>query len=233
MASLAFLGFTGIFAFNTLLYLSLHYTTATNATLINSFIPVVSLFLGAIILREKIGAAQVAGSLLSIVGVVLILVQGSWQNLLQLRLNPGDLLMLLDTLAWAAYTVIGKKVMGRLSPLSATTYAVIFGLLLLYPAWFVEKTLPLGWRPGFGFSLPVLFGILYIGLFASVLAFLWWYEGTRAIGAGRASTFANLLPFYAALLAMVFLGERPAWFHLVGGSILVAGVLLASLSPGR
>jgi len=233
LGALAFLGFSGIFAFNTLLYLALHYTSATNATLINSFIPVVSLFLGAIVLGEPIGVAQVAGSLLSILGVGLILVQGAWQNLLAFRLNPGDLLMLLDTLAWAAYTVIGKKVMHRLSPLVATTYAVIFGLLFLYPTWIVEKflRLPRGWHPGWGISLLALLGIVYVGLFASVLAFLWWYEGARAIGAGRTSIFANLLPLYAALLAVVFLGEKPAWFHLVGGIILVGGVTLA-VQPG-
>ncbi len=231
------LGATGIFGFNILLYRALQSTTTISGSLLHAATPVVTAGLAAVILKEGIRARLVAGIGLSVTGVAVILTGGSLAALASLTFNPGDLVMLLAVLAWAVYSVLGRQVMDRLSPLAATTYAVLAGLVLLWPAALWE--LARGRWPAW--SLPGAAAIGYMGLFASVVAFVWWYRGVRQLGAARASVFTNLLPVYTSALAVAVAGESLTLAHVVGGLLVAAGVTLpatgrarrAQLSPAR
>ncbi|MFZ5632019.1 MAG: DMT family transporter [Bacillota bacterium] len=218
---LALLGLSGVFGFNTILYFGLKYTTAVNSTIINAFSPISVALLSALWLKENPGLKQLAGLLLSFLGVVIIAARGSWEILVSLGLNPGDVLVFFDTLVWAFFTVLGKKVMSRLSPLETTTFANLAGVLFLLPAMFYEWG---GAVPAFS---PVhCLALVYLGVFASVLAFLGWNKGVSEIGPARAAAFYNLIPVYAAVLAFLLLGEKLYFYHLAGGLMVLSGVYL-------
>lgn len=223
LARMALLGWVGIAGYTVIQYMALEHTTAINGSLVFSTNPVVTVLLAALWLRERIGWRQVAGALLSMAGVAIILTGGggAWQFA---RLNPGDLLVVFSTLLWALYSLLGRLVLDRHSPLVVTTWAALASL----PALWIAAAVDLGQRP-----LPPLtalhgLSLVYMAVFPSLLGFVWWYVGVRALGAGVASIFGNLLPVYTAALSVLFLGETVAAAHLAGGLAVVTGVVLAT-----
>ena len=221
LVKITLLGFTGIFGFNTILYIGLKYTTAVNSTIINAFNPVVMAVMSTLWLQETLSARQIVGLFISFIGIFIIAVKGSWQVMLSLGFNTGDIIIFFDTIVWAFFTVLSKKVMSRLSPLETTTYANFAGVLFLIPAMLSE------WGGEIPMFTPVhSLMLLYLGVFASVIAFLWWNKGVSEIGPTRAAAFYNLIPVYAAILAYFILGERLQLYHLIGGIMVLSGVYL-------
>lgn len=222
--SLIALGATGIFGFNALLYLGLHYTTSASSTLANAFNPLATAFLAATWLHERVNRWQVAGFMVSLAGVAVMQTKGSLQALATKGLNPGDLMILASAFLWAFYSVLGRKVMRKLSPLLVTAYAVVIGELLLLPA--------AAWEIAAGsevlLSWEALAALLYLGVVASLLAYAWWYVAIKEVGPVKAANFNNLLPVYVVALAAVFLGEEIQAYHFVGAALILAGLLLAS-----
>ncbi|MHB8916599.1 MAG: DMT family transporter [Desulfocucumaceae bacterium] len=224
----ALMGLSGVFAFSTILYVGLKYTTAVNSTIINAFSPISVAIVSSLWLGDKPAPRQFAGLLLSFLGVAVIAARGSAEILLSLEFNPGDVLMFLDTLVWAFFTVLGKKVMTRLSPLETTTWSNLAGVFFLVPAMVWEwGGSPPALSPGLSLALA------YLGVFASVLAFLGWNKGVAEIGPARAAAFFNLIPVYAAVLAFLVLGESLHPYHLAGGIMVMAGVYLGIVEPKR
>lgn len=217
----ALLGLSGVFGFNTVLYIGLKYTTAVNGTIINAFSPISVAVLSTLWLKDRPKPVQLAGLLLSFLGVVIISTRGSWAVLASMSFNPGDIIVFADTFVWAFFTVLGKKVMSRLSPLETTTYANLTGVFFLLPAVLYE------WSGGVPVFSPVhVLVLVYLGVFASVLAFLGWNKGVSEIGPARAAAFYNLIPVYAAVLAFVLTGEELHLYHLIGGLMVLSGVYL-------
>ena len=217
------MGFTGIFCFNFLLYCGLQYTTSTNGAIVNAFYPVIALILSGILLKEKFNKVQILGIFCSVTGVLLITIQGSLRQLFTLHINPGDILVLLSAAGWAVYSLLGKFAMKDLSPLLVTTYSCLFGLVFLYPGMFIE----LRGETDIIFTWQIVAAIVYISLVVVVAQFLW-NKGIHAVGPERASSFYNLSPIFAAILATVFLGEKIHWYHLFGGGMVLFGVFLGT-----
>ncbi|MFO7246738.1 MAG: DMT family transporter [Bacillota bacterium] len=228
LALMALLGWIGIAGYTVVQYTALEHTTAINGSLVFSTNPVVTVLLAALWLRERIGWRQVAGAVLSVLGVAVILTGGTaaWS---QIRLNPGDLLVVFSTLLWALYSLLGRLVLDRYSPLVVTTWAAAASLPPLWAAAWLD----LARRP-----LPPLtplhwLSLAYMVVFPSLLGFVWWYVGVRALGAGVASIFGNLLPVYTAALSVLFLDETLTAAHVAGGLAVVTGVILATGGSGR
>ncbi|MDA8236137.1 MAG: DMT family transporter [Clostridia bacterium] len=221
---LIFLGITGVFAFNTLLYAGLKQTSPVNATLINAFNPTLTILLSIFILGEKLRGQQIIGLILSFIGVVWIAVQGQLDKLSNLAINQGDLFILGGALAWAIYSIWVKKVVPIVSPLVITTFSMFFGLLLLFPATYIESTFqpagPLTWKS--------VLALIYLGIFPSVIAFLLWNRGIAQVGPGKASMFYNLLPLFVAIMSYLVWGEIPQDYHLIGGTMILFGVFLGT-----
>jgi drug/metabolite transporter (DMT)-like permease len=216
------MGVTGVFGFGSLLYTGLRTTTATNASLINGTGPLVIGILAALTLGERFGRRQALGALISLAGVALVVSGGSLVALTHLRLNTGDLLVLAAVLAWGIYSVLSRVVTRTRSALTATALSTWFGLPLLWPAAALEwRTRP----PTL--SLTVLLAAIYIGVFASVVAYLAWNEGVRRVGPGKATAFYNMLPVYGTIVGVFFLNEAFGPPQLVGGVLIIGGSLLA------
>ena len=218
------LGFTGIFAYNALFMIGMKTTSAVNGSLIIAANPMVTTLAAGPFLKEKIAPKQIAGALISFIGVALVLTKGSFHNIRSLQFGQGDLLLLVAMFCWSAYALLGKKVMVRFSPLVSTTYACLIGAALL---------LPLAWKMENGFSsirqahLPALLAILYMAVFASVLGFVWWYRGITILGASRASAFINLVPLTAMLLSIAY-GEPVNLLQVASCILVMGGIALTS-----
>lgn len=220
--SILIMAITGVFGFNTLVYFAVKYTTSVNAALVNSLTPVVIVILSALFLAERLTARQLSGVFLSLIGVLVVISQGSLQTFFPLQLNLGDMIMVVAVFLWGIYSILMKKVTKTISSLTVTTLSAIIGWILLIPfaVWeFISADL-------IQLNLTSISGLFYIGIFASVLAFLGWNEGVIHLGPGKSSVFLNLIPVFAALFSFVFLHEGLSWYQLIGGFLVVMGVMM-------
>lgn len=215
--------------FNTFVYLGLQHTTATNALLINSFIPIFIILLSRVMVGTPIFFRQLLGIVISTVGMMVLVTSGDIQTLLGLDFNRGDLWMLLAALCWATYSISLKWRPQQLSAKSFLLIAMIFGLLLLAPFhWFnVFDEAPMV------YNVNNLVVIVYVAVFASIGAFLLWNQGVRMVGAGTAGQFIHLMPVFGTILAVVFLGEQLFWFHFLGALAIGSGIYLSLAKKAR
>jgi drug/metabolite transporter (DMT)-like permease len=203
-------------------YLGLRTTTATTASLLNATTPIFILLMGWLMLGERLASSVVAGVVVALAGAVWITTRGQPGSLVHWAMETGDLLILLATLSWAAYTVLLRWRPAGLPPLPFLCAVATLGALVSLPVAAVEHAM--GAR--FIWSLPVVGSLLYIGLGATVLGYIFWNRGVEVLGASRAGPFMYLMPVYTPLMGWAFLGERVELFHLVGIGLIFAGILL-------
>lgn len=212
----------GIAAFNSFTYLGLERTSATNASLLNSVVPIATIALSWIVLGKHLNAREWFGVFVSFAGVLVIVAQGSFATLSDFALDVGDLWILLSVLDWAAYSVALSWRPERVHPLSLLTAMLLIGLIMLLPA--------VAWEAMAGRRMDVHAGsiaaILYVGVFPGFLSYVFYNRGVAVIGAGKASLFLHLMPVFGTLLAAVFLGEAPRWYHAVGIAAIFSGIVL-------
>jgi len=217
-------GTLGVAGFNTFLYIGLQTTTATNALLINSSIPIMIIVLSAIILKTSINKIQSLGILLSTLGVVFLILKGSFENIITLEFTNGDLWILLACVNWALYSVLLKYKPKELNAFDFLTVTVVIGIIILSIAYFYA-----------GYSLDftlfnnekVLYSISYIVIFPSLLSFYFWNSAIAHIGANKAGQFTHLMPIFGAILAYIFLGERLEVYHIFGILFIGFGIYLS------
>lgn len=217
------LGLLGIGGYNTIAYVALQYTVATNAVLLNSFIPIATMAISWAFLGKRLRRLGAFGVALSLIGVLTIVARGEWQVLLHLNLNIGDLWMMLAVLVWAAYTVgLGWRPAG-VHPMLLLAAFILVGLLALAPAY--------AWEIASGRQINVsggsLLALAYIGIFPSFIGYIFYNRGVAEIGPGKASLFIHLMPVFGTLLAALFLNEVPQAYHIVGIVLIFAGIALS------
>jgi drug/metabolite transporter (DMT)-like permease len=217
---LLLLSLTGVALFHGLVYLGLKSTTAVNGVLLNSSLPLFILACSWVLERERSTPRQISGMLLSFVGILVILSRGDPASLLQLDVHAGDAWILLAMPVWGVYSVLLKRRPPQLGGVAFLFVISAIGTLLLIPAAVIA---PPRW-PGTQATLAVL----YIAVFASIIAFICWNRGVAIVGANRAGFTLHLLPVFGTLLAMAFLGERFQPFHAAGIATIVAGVVVAT-----
>ena len=227
--ALAIMALTGVVLFNALLYLSLMYTTGTNAALITGVTPVLTMIMAATINLDRFTGRRLAGAFVSLLGVGWIVSQGSWGTLVELSFNRGDLIMLIAALSWAIYTILLNRMRGALSPLATLTIVTVLAL----PPLGVTGGYELITQPIGPITPLVIAGLLYISVLASVAAFMAWSVGIRGIGAARGSVFVNLIPVFTAVISVLTLGGELGLVQFVGGVLVIGGVSLASSRSGQ
>ena len=220
IAVLIFLGVIGVAGFNTFAYLGLQHTSATNALLINSFIPILIIVLSSIYPGIPITLSKMAGVLLSSAGVILLVIRGDWGNLTNLEVNQGDLWILLAALTWAVYSIGLRKRPAELTAPVFLTFTMIIGVLVLSPFFWLNL---LG-EAKFEMTSGNLLVVFYVAVFASIGAFLFWNQGVKVVGAGIAGQFIHLMPVFGTIMAVGFLSEQLFWFHGVGALAIGAGI---------
>jgi drug/metabolite transporter (DMT)-like permease len=223
------LGLTGILFYNVLFFSALKTAEAGRAALIIASNPVFIALFSALLFGERIGPVRAAGILLSITGAMIVISGGDMQMILQGELGQSDVYLLGCVFSWVAYTLIGKRVMTGLDPLTAVAYSCIAGtLMLFFPALDEGMANEL-----FSVTPAVLAALSYLAFFGTVLAFVWFYRGVHQIGAMRAGLFINLVPVSAVTLGILILGEKPGFSLLIGGGMILMGLVLTNRpTPG-
>lgn len=218
------MGLCGVAIFSPLLYLGLHYSTAVNSSLIQGFSPLITAMIAGVMIAEPVSARQKAGALLGLMGVVGLISGGSLDFLLGLRFNPGDLLLLAGAVVWAIYSVIGRRVMRRRSPVSATGLSTLLALPLLLAAALVEL-----WFVPFNLRTQTVAAVIHICIVPTIIGYWCWNRAVQVLGAGGAMVFYNTLPLYGVILGTLALGEPLTATHWVFGGLVVAGGLWGTL----
>ena len=219
-------GLTGILAYNLLFFSGLKLIEANRASLIVALNPTVIMLAAAMLGMERLTPQRIAGLLIALLGVAIVLSEGNLAAISS-SIGPGELLIGGCVLSWSAYTLIGRAVVKDLSPLFFTTYSSLAGGLgLLIPA-----SSNLG--EGLTMGLVPWMAVIYLGFFGTVLGFVWYYDGVKAIGPTRASIFINLVPAWAVMLSALILGENIVLATLIGGVVIIIGVTLTNLSRGK
>jgi len=225
----ALLGLLGIGMYNSLQYLALQSSTPINVTLVASGMPVWMMLVGRLFYRMPVRGRQVAGALLSIVGVLVVLCRGDVDQLLALRLVAGDLYMILATIAWSFYSWMLLQPQDE--PALRADWAAFLGAQVAFGlAWsgaFAGAEWALGAHP-IAWSWPVAAALLFVAVGPAVLAFALWGAGIRRAGPGIGAFFVNLTPLFTALLSSAFLGELPHAYHVLAFFLIVGGIVVSA-----
>lgn len=216
---LLLMGVTGVAFFNIFQFLALERTTSTNAGLISTMNTISIALFSFVLLKEKITKWQLSAMVLSLFGVVLVLSKGDLQLLLDFQLNTGDIWMLAAVCVWGLYSVCSKWAMQTTSPLMATLYAGIFGVLLLLPFTTTDFTFT-------NVNTSFILSMLYTGIISTVVCMVFWNIGVQKLGATTSGIFLNFNPIFTALLAFLFIGENMSWLQGIGGLIVIMGCYL-------
>lgn len=209
----------GMFLYQGLAYSAAHYTTATNMGIINAFIPVFTIFVSILILREIPNRFAVVGSILSFLGLLYVIGRGDFANLAQLAGHSGDLIMVLAVFFYAFYGVFLKKWQLKV-PLLLSLYVQI-ALTLVYHLPFVVY---------YGIDAinqSNVASVLYAGILPSLVAPLLWMMAVQYLGPNRTSIFMNLMPVFTAIIAYFWLHEAWTMSHTIGGIVILVGIALA------
>jgi len=218
----------GIAGFNTLIYIGLRETTAVNALLMQSAIPMVTLLFSFLLLGQRATAAQLAGVAIALAGIAAIATRGRPQDLLALSLNPGDTWIVAAVAVWGLYTTLLSR-RPAMHPLSFLTATFLIGTVILLPLYLHEHAQ--GARIAAG--VPSMLAIAYVILLPGIAANFFYNRGVELIGAGPASLFIYLMPVFGTLLAVAFLDERIQLFHLAGIGLIATGIALATAARRR
>ncbi len=232
---LAVLGLLGLGTYNALQYIALHTSTALNVTLIASSLPVWTLLVGALVYRVQPTRRQLAGAVLSLLGVATVLGRGDPATLLRIQLVQGDLLMVAAILGWASYSWMLVRPPAHMQgearpPWNWAEFLAVqcaFGM-----GWNIASTLAfdtlLPSATPLAFSWPVAAAVLFVAIGPSVLAYRAWGLAVAEAGPATAAVFYNLTPLLTAVLSAAMIGEGPQAYHGLAFLLIVGGILVAS-----
>jgi drug/metabolite transporter (DMT)-like permease len=229
----AVLGLLGVGCYNSLLYLALQTSTPINVTLVGSSMPVFMLLVGALFFKQTVRKRQMAGALLSILGVLVVLCRGDWQALAKVHLVLGDVFVLIATACWSWYSwllsrtqeptearsnwanfLIAQMVFGLFwsGAFSASEWTGATGLSDVHISW--------GW--------PLVAALIYVAVGPSLLAYRCWGLGVQRVGPNIAGFFVNLIPVFTATLSALVLGEMPQAYHAAAFALIISGIVVSS-----
>jgi drug/metabolite transporter (DMT)-like permease len=222
------LGVLGYTAFNALFYSAAHHTSGVNIAIIQGSAPIAILIGGFLVFRHSLTPLQLAGTLLTIVGVLVTASHGDWRVIANLAFNRGDIWLLIASVFYAAYTLLLARKPACSTLVFFTALAAAAALtslpLLVIEAWQGQ----LLWPGPNGWLL-----IAYIALFPSLLCQIAFIRGVELVGPGRASVFYNLVPVFGALLATLLLGEPFALTDLLALGLVIGGIMIAEKGKRR
>jgi len=214
------LAFTGIACFQTFVYFALITTTAVNALLLLCLTPVLIIIGNWLLYRDRATWLQIVGMTVAFAGAVLLIAHGDLRSLTAMQFGKGDLWMLVAVVMWAIYSLLVKKKPVDIPQAVLLSASSLIAILLMLPVALLTDQLTVTLNP------QTTWGILYVAIFPSVLAFLLWNRGVIQIGPGRTGAFMYLMPFFGAALSMLFLDEKIQLYQLAGGALVLGGVIV-------
>lgn len=218
------LGILGIACFSTFIYIALHSTTVTNTVLINATNPVFIVIFSWVGFKDRVSLLQIAGIVLSLGGLLWIISRGNLSFLITLQFAKGDLWTLAAAVCWALYTVLLRQYPGRTDSIAFLTALFIAGLIFLTPLYIWESFT----KSSIRLNTASVSGALYLGIFPSIFAYMFWNRGVKAVGPNRAGVFVYLIPVFSIILAFFLFDERFKSYHPPGIMLIALGIFLTS-----
>lgn len=221
------LALTGVAACNTLIYQGLQTTPATQAVLLNALTPVLILAFSALAARRRPGSRQLLSLGVSLLGVLVLVSRGQPWLLAAWTPSGGDAWVFAGCGCWAAYTLLMRRLPAQLDRLTLASLCMLLGWLMLLPLalWETQQHgLP-------SLSGAAISGVLYLGVFPSVIAYLCYNRAIAELGAERASACLHLVPAFGAVLSCLLLGEALHPWHVAGIAAVFAGLALGRVRP--
>lgn len=214
---------TGFAVNNALSYWGLQHTQALNALLIQSSGPLFVALWSLILFGVRLSWAQATGIVISLAGVMVIILRGNIATLASIEFNIGDIMFAAALSVFGLYSALMPR-RPVTNPLSLIAFTTGCGALMLLPL--------VGWEISTGemlhFDALTLSTIVFVVIFPSTLAYMFFNRGIELIGPNRAAPFFHLVPVFGSVMAIVFLGEKPELFHLIGYIMVIAGIVIAS-----
>jgi drug/metabolite transporter (DMT)-like permease len=220
------LGLSGVFFYNIFFFKGLHFIHAGRASLIIANNPIFIALASSFLFKEKLNAAKIMGILISVSGAMVAITRGNLQFIRSEGFGPGDAYIFLAVLSWVSYSLIGKRVLQDFSAIEAVACASLAGAVLLFPAALLEGMA----TDILTYSIFSWINLVYLGIFGTVLGFVWYYEGINTLGPSRASLFINFVPISAIILAFLFLNESITISLLIGAAMVTLGVYMTNSS---
>ena len=218
IAAMSLLGFT---MFNILFYLASFNTTAVNVGILQGSIPMVVAVMAFLIQGTRITWLQGVGILIAVVGVAMVATRGLPWLALEIALNFGDAMMLLACVSYATYAVLLQGRPGMPGVVFFTLMAPVALLTAIPPVIWEVATAEPDWPTTAGWLIT-----LFVAVFPGTIAQVFFVRGVDLIGPARAGAFNNLVPVFAAGLAVLILGEPFAWYHGAALIMVLGGILL-------
>ncbi len=227
----AWIGLFSTFVYQSLFMYGMRYTAAGDASLMITFNPLFTAFLAVLFLGERMSWRLFAGLLLAFAGVAVLFLASPNTDIPEIERWIGNAFIAGSAFAWATSTIIMKRVMTEtpedanapLSPLHLTVWSSVIGLLILTP-WAGFEALDATWTMP---SAEAWTGIIFLAVFSTVLAYVWFADGIRIIGAGPAAFYVYLVPPFGILGGWLLLNEQLGTSLVVAFALIVGGVLLA------
>ena len=219
---LVLLGLSGNTIFQLLFIHGIDLTTASNSAIIMAMGPVFIALLSVIFKHERVYLAAWAGILISFIGFYMVVSSRSGAMEVSAQSLRGDLMIFAANLFWAIYTVFGRPLLDRISPLKLTSLAMIFGTAFFLP--FCARDMA-------ALTVQAVSGKAWIllicsSLFALVICYIIWFASVRRVGSSKTAIYGNMVPVFAVVSAYFFLGERITFLQAGGAVIIFTGVYL-------
>jgi drug/metabolite transporter (DMT)-like permease len=225
-AWLTLLGLSGVFLYNLFFFSALAIAPAGRSSVVVAMTPTVVSVASIIFFKDRFSLLRILGLVVALFGVSWAISGGHPASLLRGEIGRGDLYIFGAMLSWATFSVLGKIILRELAPRLAITYACLIGTLALAIPAFLE-----GGLAGVPqYSLEMWLSLVYLGLMGTVLAFILYYQGIKAIGPSKTAIFINLVPIWAMTLSTIVLGERITLPLVLGAAMVIGGVFLTSRS---
>lgn len=223
------LGMTGVFAYNFFFFKGLQTIEAGRAAVIIANNPIFIALFSALLFKERLSRLQIMGILLSVTGAVIVVSRGHVLDVFQRGFGQGEALIFGCVLSWVTFSLVGKTVLAKLSPLTAIFFAALVGSVALFLPACSEGLL----TDVLHYRTVDWLSIFYLGFFGTVAGFVWYYEGIRKIGPTKAGLFINFVPISAVVLAFFMLHEPITPSLFLGTFLVVFGVLFTNNRRGR
>lgn len=210
--------------FSMFIYMALKSSTVTNTVLINSMIPIFIVLVSWMGFKERITLRQTVGIAVSLTGLMFIIASGNLSTLIAVRFSKGDIWTISAGMSWALYSVLLRKCPIEFNSRGFLATTIIIGIFFIFPFYI--------WEISTGKTMNItkasIGSIIYVALFASVLAYIFWNKAIQIIGANKTGIFIHLMPVFSIILAIIFLDEKLRGYHIKGSVLIFLGIFLTT-----
>ncbi|MCT4618376.1 MAG: DMT family transporter [Marinisporobacter sp.] len=223
-----YLGFMGIGGYFIVQYTALEYTTTVNASLLVGLAPIIVAIYSCLFLKEKLELVRIMGIAMCFAGIILIITKGNVSNLSFGKTMFGDMLMLLNAVMLAIFSIGAKKILKKYDPFIVVAYMNIFALIMLAPFAFTSNFLSSdSLLSKFNdIDMKAILAALYLGATCTVLGYYSWYSAIKEFGPSRTSVFNYINPLVASIVSFMLFDEGINVCTILGGISIIGGVAL-------